>query len=113
MRGRLVELFLLWGVTKNEGGRQVRDCVARRREIKKSVCKGRCFPFSPTPYHVRLDRAVRGGVRHAGQGEPGAHLVVVQEGLVGLVDGAGGDLARAGRARARAAGVGQVDATLL
>jgi hypothetical protein len=30
-----------------------------------------------------------------------------------LVDGAGGDLARAGRARARAAGVGQVDATLL
>jgi hypothetical protein len=35
---------------------------------------------------VRLDGAVRGGVRHAGQHEALLHLVIVQEGLVGLVD---------------------------
>lgn len=96
-----------------EGGES--GTVSRVVAKSKSLCaKDVVSLFLPLrTYHVRLDRAVRGGVRHAGQGEPGAHLVVVQEGLVGLVDGAGGDLARAGRARARAAGVGQVDATLL
>ena len=64
-------------------------------------------------YHVGLDGAVGGGVGDAGEGEAGAHLVVVEEGLVGLVDGTRGDLARAGRARARAARVGEVDAGLL
>ena len=39
-----------------------------------------------------------------------AHLVVVQEGLVALVDGAGVNLAGAAGAGARAAAVGQVDA---
>ena len=37
-------------------------------------------------YHVGLDGAVGGGVGDAGEGEAGAHLVVVEEGLVGLVD---------------------------
>ena len=64
-------------------------------------------------YHVGLDGAVGGGVRDAGEGEARAHLVVIEERLVGLVDGPRGDLARAGRARARAAGVGEVDASLL
>ena len=73
------------------------------------------FHFSRTAltYHVGLDGAVGGGVGDAGEGEAGAHLVVVEEGLVGLVDGTRGDLARAGRARARAARVGEVDAGLL
>ncbi len=62
---------------------------------------------------MRLDGAVGGGVRDAGEGEARAHLVVVQERLVGLVDGTRGDLARAGRARARAAGVGEVNAGFL
>ena len=38
---------------------------------------------------MRLDGAVGGGVRDAGEGEARAHLVVVQERLVGLVDGTG------------------------
>ena len=62
---------------------------------------------------VRLDGAVRGRVGDAGEDEALARLVVVQERLVGLVDGAGDDDARAGGAGARAAGVGQVDAGLL
>ena len=40
-------------------------------------------------HHVGLDGAVGGGVRDAGEREAGAHLVVVEEGLVGLVDGTG------------------------
>ena len=49
------------------------------------------FHFSRTvlTYHVGLDGAVGGGVGDAGEGEAGAHLVVVEEGLVGLVDGTG------------------------
>ena len=62
---------------------------------------------------VGLDGAVRGGVRHAREGEALAHLVVVEERAVRLVDGARGHLARARRARAGAARVGQVDALLL
>jgi hypothetical protein len=38
-------------------------------------------------HHVGLDGAVGGGVGDAGEHEAVAHLVVVQEGLVGLVDG--------------------------
>lgn len=63
--------------------------------------------------HVSLDGAVRGRVGHAGKCEALAHLVVVKERAVRLVDGAGGHLASARRARARTARVRQVDAVLL
>eukprot|EP00959_Pyramimonas_sp_CCMP1952_P293347 6134993-Pyramimonas_sp.AAC.1 len=59
------------------------------------------------------DGAVTHGVRDAGQHKAVAHLLVIEEGLVGLVDGAGGHLAGAGGAGARAARVGQVNAGLL
>ncbi len=59
------------------------------------------------------DGAVGGGVGDAGQNEAVAHLSVIQEGLVGLVDGAGGDLAGAAGAGSGAARVGQVKAGLL
>ena len=62
---------------------------------------------------VRDDRAVRGRVHDAREHEAGAHLVVVEEGLVGLVDGSGRHLSGARGARSRAARVGQVDALLL
>ena len=61
---------------------------------------------------VGLDGAVRGGVGHAGQHEAVAHLGIVQEGLVRLVDGAGSDLAGAAGAGTRAARVGQFEAGL-
>ena len=63
-------------------------------------------------FSVGLDGAVGGGVCDAGQHETGFDLVVVQEALVGLIDGASGDLAGAGGASASAAGVGQIDALL-
>jgi hypothetical protein len=63
-------------------------------------------------FGVGLDGAVRGGVGDAGEDEAGLDLVVVEEALVRLVDGAGGELASAGGAGAGAAGVGQVDALL-
>ena len=44
---------------------------------------------------VGLDGAVGGGVGDAGEDEAVAHLVVIEEGLVGLVDGTG--LLRLGR----------------
>merc|ERR1719356_1710000 len=62
---------------------------------------------------MRLDGHVRGGVRDAGQAEAIARLVVVEESLVRLVDGALDDLPRAARARACAARVGQLNALLL
>ena len=37
-------------------------------------------------HHVGLDGAVGGRVRDAGEDEAVAHLIVVEEGLVGLVD---------------------------
>ena len=46
-------------------------------------------------HHVGLDGAVGGGVGDAGEDEAVAHLVVIEEGLVGLVDGTG--LLRLGR----------------
>merc|ERR1719152_205554 len=62
---------------------------------------------------VGEDGAVRGRVRDARQAEAVAHLVVVEEGAVRLVDGARDDLARARRARARTARVRHVNAILL
>ena len=60
---------------------------------------------------MRLDGAVRGRVRNASQHKAVTGLVVVQEGLVGLVDGTRDNLTRARRARARSAGVRQVNAS--
>lgn len=62
---------------------------------------------------VGLDGDVGGGVGDAGQHEAVALLGIVQEGLVGLVDGAGDDLSGAAGAGASAARVGQVQAGLL
>jgi hypothetical protein len=62
---------------------------------------------------VRLDDDVGGGVRSAGEHPTVGDLVVVEEALVGLVDGARDDLAGAGGAGPRTAGEGQVDAFLL
>lgn len=59
-----------------------------------------------------LDGAVRRGVSHAGQDKASFDLIVVQEALVGLINGASGDFASAGGASASAAGVRQVDALL-
>ena len=63
-------------------------------------------------FSVGLDGAVGGGVSDASQNETGLDLVVVQEALVGLVDGTGRDLACTGGASASAAGIGEVDALL-
>ena len=63
-------------------------------------------------FGVGLDGAVAGGVGDAGQHETSFDLVIVKEALVGLVDGASGDLAGASGASARTAGVGEVDALL-
>ena len=63
-------------------------------------------------FGVGLDGAVGGGVSHAGQHEASFDLIVVQEALVGLINGASGDFAGAGGASASAAGVRQVDALL-
>jgi hypothetical protein len=62
---------------------------------------------------VRLDDDVRGGVGVAGEHPAVGDLAVVEVALVGLVHGAGDDLAGARGAGPRAAGVGQVDAVLL
>ena len=51
--------------------------------------------------------------RAAGKAEALAHLVIVQECLIALVNLALQDLASAARARARAAGVGQLQTLLL
>ena len=63
-------------------------------------------------FGVGLDGAVGGGVSHAGQHEASFDLIVVQEALVGLINGASGDFAGAGGASASATGVRQVDALL-
>merc|ERR1719436_441658 len=62
---------------------------------------------------VSLDRHIRGRVSDAREAEAVVHLVVVQEGLVRLVDRAFDHLARAARARAGAARVRQLEALLL
>lgn len=56
-----------------------------------------------------LDGAVRGGDRYAGQHEPGCDLLLVEEGLVLLIDAATDQLARTGGARASTAGNGQIN----
>ena len=63
-------------------------------------------------FSVGLDGAIGGGVSHAGQHKARFDLIVVQEALVGLINGAGSDFASAGGASASAAGVRQVDALL-
>lgn len=76
-------------------------------------------PEYPIPSSVQVlllvgsDGAVGGGVSHTRQHKAVGDLVVVQEGLVGLVHISGIQLARAGGAGARTAGVGQVNAGLL
>ena len=74
--------------------------------------------FAPTYlveslFLVGGDGAIRGRVRHAGEHEALTHLVVVEEGLVGLVDGPGLDGPGAGGAGPGAARVREVDASLL
>jgi hypothetical protein len=61
---------------------------------------------------VRLDRAIGSGVSHTSQHETRFDLVVIQEGLIGLVDRSSSDFTRASRASARPAGVREVDALL-
>jgi hypothetical protein len=61
---------------------------------------------------VGLDGAVAGGIGDAGQHEASLDLVIIEEALVALVNGTGGQLASAGRAGACTAGVGKVDALL-
>ena len=63
-------------------------------------------------FSVGLDGAVRGWVCHAGQHETSFDLIVVQEALIGLINGAGGDFASASGTSTSAAGVRQVDALL-
>merc|ERR1719201_190210 len=70
-------------------------------------------PASDLLFAMRLDGHVARRVGHAREAEALLHLVVVQEGLVGLIDAARDDLASTARARARAARVGEVDAVLL
>ena len=64
-------------------------------------------------FGVGLDGAVAGGVGDAGQHETSFDLVVVEEALIALVNGASGDLAGAGGAGACTAGIRQIDALLL
>ena len=63
-------------------------------------------------FGVGLDSAIGRGISNTGQNEASFDLVVVQEALVGLINGASGDLARAGGASTSAAGVRQIDALL-
>jgi hypothetical protein len=58
------------------------------------------------------DGAVRGGVSHTGEYKPSRDLVIIQEGLVRLVNGARFNFASTGGTSTRAAGVGQIDALL-
>ena len=61
---------------------------------------------------MSFDGAIRGGVSHTGQNETSFDLVVVQEALVGLINGAGSDFACASGTCACTAGVGKIDALL-
>lgn len=63
--------------------------------------------------HVDGDGAVSLGVGDAGEDESVGHLVVVEEGLLGLVDLSVDHLSGARRAGSGAAAVGEVDAGLL
>ena len=61
---------------------------------------------------MSFDGAIRGGVSHTGQNETSFALVVVQDALVGLINGAGSDFACASGTCACTAGVGKIDALL-
>jgi hypothetical protein len=63
-------------------------------------------------FDVRLDRAIRSCVGHAGEHEPRCDLVIVQKALVRLVHTAWDDPPGAGAASPSSAGVGQVYALL-
>jgi hypothetical protein len=58
---------------------------------------------------VGRDGAVRGWISNAGKDEALAHLVVVKEGLVALINGAGIDLASARGASTSTARVWEID----
>jgi hypothetical protein len=60
-------------------------------------------------FSVGLDAAVAGGIGHTGQNETGLDLVVIQEALIGLIDGSRRDLAGAGAASTSTTGIGKVD----
>ena len=60
-----------------------------------------------------LNDAVRGGVSNAGEDESVAHLLVIEEGLIGLVDVTADNLSGARGASSGPAGVGEVNASLL
>ena len=64
-------------------------------------------------YLVGGDRHVALGVCHAGQHKPVASLVVIQEGLVALVNLSAVNLSSAAGAGSSAAAVGQVKSGLL
>ena len=56
-----------------------------------------------------FDGAIRGGEGHAGEHEPGRHLVLIEEGLILLVHGSTDQLAGARRTGASAAGHRQIN----
>ena len=63
-------------------------------------------------FSVSFDGAIRGGVSHTGQNETSFDLVVVQEALVGLINGTGSDFACASGTSACTAGIGKIDTLL-
>lgn len=93
------------------------NCAVHQRQAataghpkRHSKCKFRYQCSVESLLLVGGDGAVGGGVGHAGQHEALAHLVIIQERLVGLVHSASVDLAGARRAGTSAARVGQVNA---
>jgi len=91
-----------------------RGILTRPRRANASLdARARARRLVELLLHVRLDGAVGRRVGDAREHETVAHLVVIQERLVGLVNGTSRDLARARGAGARAARVREVDAGLL
>ena len=62
---------------------------------------------------MNLDLAVTGGVGNASQNESLTHLVVIKEGLLGLVNSSGNNLSGACGAGSGTATVGKVDSGFL
>lgn len=89
--------------------RRLRARRLQRSEQQAPACPA-SHAYMPPPAHAGLPRPSRRSKAVAThQHKALAHLVVVQEGLVALVDGAGHHLASARGARASAARVGQVN----
>ena len=63
-------------------------------------------------FSVSFDGAIRRGVSHTGQNEASFNLVIVQEALVRLINGACSDFACASGTSACTAGVRKIDALL-